>query len=290
MEVEQFCSFINCQHPNIKFTLEKEHNKTVPFLDILVNSNENKIETSVYYKKTYTGFLTYHFSITPIVYKSSLVRTLVDCAFKINSSWKTFHLDLKRIKENLQRNSFPIDFIDSRVKCYFDHKIGDTKNKRSEKTPRYFELLYIGRYSDYNNKKLVKIVENLCKENVCIKLIFTPFKINTFFSSKDSVISALKSDLVYNFSCAGCNACYIGKTERHLSTKINEHLHTDKKLHIYKHLQESERCKELANADCFSILDYSNTTHQGKIKEVLYNKWRKPSPNKQIKSHNITLL
>ena len=100
-------------------------------LDILVKSNENKIETSLYYKKTYTGLLTYYFSSTPTVYKSSLVRTLVDSAFKINSSWKTFHLDLKRIKENLQRNSFPIDFIDSRVKCYLDHKIGDTKNRKS---------------------------------------------------------------------------------------------------------------------------------------------------------------
>ena len=234
--------------------------------------------------------LVYYFSFTPTVYKSSLLRTVVDRAFNINSSWKTFHLDLKRIKENLQRNSFPIDFIDSRVKCYLDHKIGDTKNKKSEKTPCYFKLPYIGKYSDYTNKKLVKIVENLCKEDIRIKLIFTPFKINTFFSSKDSVISALKSNLVYNFSCAGCNACYIGETERHLSTRINEHLHTDKKSHIYKHLQESERCKELANADCFSILDYSNTTYQRKIKEALYIKWRKPSLNKQVKSYNITLL
>ena len=120
------------------------------------------------------------------------MRTLVDRAFKINSSWKTFHLDLKRIKENLQRSSFPIDFIDSRVKCYLDHKIGDTKNKKSEKTPRYFKLPYVGRYSDYISKKLVKIVESLCKENILIKLIFTPFKINTFFSSKDSVICVLK--------------------------------------------------------------------------------------------------
>ena len=61
-------------------------------------------------------------------------------------------------------------------------------------------------------------------------------------------------------------------------------------LHIYKHLQESQRCKELANADCFSILDYSNTTYQRKIKEALYIKWRKPSLNKQVKSYNITLL
>ena len=91
--------------------------------------------------------LVYYFSFTPTVYKSSLVRTLIDHAFKINSSWKTFHLDLKRIKENLERNSFPIEFIDSRVKCYLDHKIGDTKNKKSEKTPCYFKLPYIGRYS-----------------------------------------------------------------------------------------------------------------------------------------------
>ena len=137
---------------------------------------------------------------------------------------------------------------------------------------------------------MVKIVENLCKENIPIKLIFTPFKVNTFFSSKDSVISALKLNLVYNFSCAGCNACYIGETERHLSTRINEHPHTDKKLHICKHLQESGQCKELANADCFSILDYSNTTYQRKIREALYIKWRKPLLNKQVKSYNITLL
>ena len=71
-----------------------------------------------------------------------------------------------------------IDFKDSRVECYLDHKIGDTKNKKSEKTPLYFKLPYIGRYSDYTNKTLVKIVENLYKDNICIKLIFTPFKIN----------------------------------------------------------------------------------------------------------------
>ena len=69
-----------------------------------------------------------------------------------------------------------------------------------------------------------------------------------------------------------------------------KHFYTDKKSHIYKHLQESERCKELANADCFSILDYSNTTYQRKIKEALYIKWRNPPLNKQVNLYNITLL
>ena len=120
-------------------------------------------------------------------------------------------ISIRLIKDQrkITKELFRIDFEDSRVKCYLDQKIGGTKNKKSEKAPRYFKLPYIGMYSDYTNKKLVKIVENLCKDNICIKLIFTPFKINTFSSSKNSVISALKSNRLYNFSCAGCNACHI---------------------------------------------------------------------------------
>ena len=75
IEVEKFYSFINCQHPNIKFTLEKEQNKTLPFLDILVNSNENKIDASVYYKKTYWFtyvFFKQRFSNKSVEIKSSL--------------------------------------------------------------------------------------------------------------------------------------------------------------------------------------------------------------------------
>ena len=86
-------------------------------------------------------------------------------------------------QRKLTKELFRIDFKDSRVKRYLDQKIGGTKNKKSEKTPRYFKLPYIGMYSDYTNKKLVKIVENSCKENIYIKLIFTLSKINTFFLS-----------------------------------------------------------------------------------------------------------
>ena len=67
IEVEKFYSFINCKHPNIKFPLEKEQDKTLPFLCILVKSNENKTEVFVYYKKTYTALLNYYFSFTPTV-------------------------------------------------------------------------------------------------------------------------------------------------------------------------------------------------------------------------------
>ena len=54
-----FYSYINIQHPNIKFTMEREENHKFPFLDVLLDNSSNLgIITSVFHKKTYTGLLT----------------------------------------------------------------------------------------------------------------------------------------------------------------------------------------------------------------------------------------
>ena len=67
------------------------------------------------------------------------------------------------------------------------------------------------------------------------------------FSSKDCLPSALKSFVVYKFVCAGCQSCYIGETKRHLPTRINEHLLTDKKSNIFKHLLENAAGKNVCD-------------------------------------------
>ena len=41
---------------------------------------------------------------------------------------------------------------------------------------------------------------------------------------KDPISKFLQSYVVYQFTWAGCNACYIGETRRHLKTSIEEHL------------------------------------------------------------------
>ena len=40
--------FFNCQHKNVKFTLEKESNKFLSFLDILIKNERNHFSTSVF--------------------------------------------------------------------------------------------------------------------------------------------------------------------------------------------------------------------------------------------------
>ena len=99
---------------------------------------------------------------------------------------------------------------------------------------------------------------------------------------KDKVPFDLRSYVVYKFVCGSCKADYTGRTKQHLSTKIKEHLETDKKLHVYKHLNESQRCKALSDNDCFSIIDYVKTQYSLSIKERMHIGLQKPALNKHV--------
>ena len=105
-EAVLFFDFINTRHPNISFTMEKENNHIISFLDVLINNNSTDSPvTSIYHKKTYTGLLLNFFSFTSFSYKLGLVKTLVDRTYKINNTWKGFHLDLRQLRKTLQKKS-----------------------------------------------------------------------------------------------------------------------------------------------------------------------------------------
>ena len=102
-------------------------------------------------------------------------------------------------------------------------------------------------------------------------------KIKNLFSTKDAISKLPRSLVVYKFSSAGCSSCYVGETNRHLATRVREHLTSDKKSHIFQHINGSEACRSLCSEDCFSILDTASTSFQLKIKEALHIGWEKPS-------------
>ena len=97
--------------------------------------------------------------------------------------------------------------------------------------------------------------------------------------------------MVYKFVCADCNACYdVGETCRHFSTRVREHLASDRTFHILKHLQDSEHCHSaLCSADCFHVLDHASTGFQLKIKEAIHIQREQPSLNQQLHHVNLKL-
>ena len=134
----------------------------------------------------------------------------------------------------------------------------------------------------------VRLLLFYCK-SLSIKIILTPFKVADTFNVKDPIPMSLKSFVVYKFVCPGCNACYIGETTRHLSTRIQEHLEKDKKSHIFAHLVHNEICKALSTENCFEIIVSATTSFRLKLKETMHIIWKMPSLNKQQKHVSISI-
>ena len=144
-----------------------------------------------------------------------------------------------------------MNFIDRETKTYLEKEFNIEPRKVSNTIKiNYYKLPCIDHFSKTTIQKLKKTCDQYCKD-LSVKIVFTPFKVGDLFSVKDAVPKLLKSFVVYKFVCPGCNACYIGETTRHLSTRIEEHLEKDKKSHIFKHLDENHNCKSLSTADCF---------------------------------------
>ena len=161
----------------------------------------------------------------------------------------------------LCKNLFPVHLIDKCVYRYLNTAIdrhGSTQtlpssNTTSQGKQYFYQLPYLGRFSTVAQSKIRRLVNRYCND-LDIKLVFTTFKLRNLFSVKDSVPRELRSRVIYKFTCACCNACYIGETGRHFSTRVHEHLSSDKSSHIFKHLQSSERCRQSCSADCFESL------------------------------------
>ena len=73
------------------------------------------------------------------------------------------------------------------------------------------------------------------------------------------------------------------------STRIREHLGSDKNSHIFKHLQSSKPCKDACNDSCFKIIDSAKSYQQLTIKEALHILWEGPDLNKQVQHYNFSL-
>ena len=124
-DADKFFEFLNTQDPNIKFTFEKQVNKQISFLDVLITNDGDQFYTSVFRKETAVGLFTNYLGFTLFSYKVGLVRTLLNRAFMISSSWFLFHEETVKIKHYLGKNSYPLSFVDKQVKFFLENKINE---------------------------------------------------------------------------------------------------------------------------------------------------------------------
>ena len=148
----------------------------------------------------------------------------------------------------VKKNFFPAKINDPIIKHYLDKACTTPTNpgklnNEAYKSIIHFKLPYLNTLA-FTQRKIKLPLRRYCTD-LQIRLAFFPYKVSNMFSITDPIPISLCSLVVYNFSCAGCNSVYVGKTCRCFSSRVCEHLARDNNSYIYKHLNCSTTCRKL---------------------------------------------
>ena len=204
--VNLFNSFDN----NLQFTVKRQSNNKISFLDILIIQNEQKISTDWYRKPTFSGrFLNFN-SHHPISNKIGIICSSVDKC--INLADIHFHdKNLNLIRDLLLENDYPKDFINKYINKRLLH-IKNNNNTRNSKNINFNSILVFP-FIKYINPEL----KNICNNYNLIMINSISNKFNHIIRlGKDKYHKNEKSHVVYKINCCDCNASYVGQTSRKL--------------------------------------------------------------------------
>ena len=311
-DVDKVLHKLNGYHQNISFTYETESNASISFLDIKVHRQEDgTFETSVYRKPTNTDLYLHWQSYAPEPWKVGTLKTLIYRAHNNCSSVDAVKTELEHIRRVfIEINGYPKRLVNNIITR--EHNNFTARCQRNEEdarndeevdpegqsndideplTPNVMPVLklpYAGQHGNSMVKRLKSCLNSVTPQNVNPRVVFTSRKLSSFFSLKDKTEEKHLHDLVYDFHCGGCQETYIGETGRRFEKRIHEHLATDKKSHVYKHVAKTGH---LIDQDNFKIISSGHDSYKKRrISEALYIHQRKPTLNKQSESVPLKLF
>ena len=119
---------------NIKYTSEREHDRTLPMLDVkMMVTTENRIQTTVYRKKTHTDQYLNFESHHPLHQKIGVIRSLLDRKEAIVSTEEEKKKEDEHITQALRKNNYPMWAI-KKAKTLQSQEKRRKKRKHKRKT------------------------------------------------------------------------------------------------------------------------------------------------------------
>ena len=240
--IEYVHSLLNNFHSNLQFTVDIFNDSSVHFLDLLILDN---LDIDIYRKDTFSGQYINFNSFTPWHYKVSWVRSLLYRCKNICSTDFLIKKQVKFICRLMAWNDFPLHVRKSLCNKFL--KDTNTMNRTiKEKPTLWLNVSFLGK----NGQFLIKRLEKKLRKSLGdfkFKVVLKTNKLSMFCSNKDRLPQNEKANVVYLFSCPGCSKKYIGKTERNLITRLDEHAKGNNDSAIHQHLNSCSYYGELLN-------------------------------------------
>jgi hypothetical protein len=276
--------YLNSQHPNIRFTIEKEEKNSLPFLDTRVIRNVGKYVTTIYHKKTFTGVYLNWKSLTARKYKIGLINCLLNRIWKICTTQEQKDEEVSKLRIILAKNEYPNNVIEETINKYIARITLPAQPKPQKETKRFIVLPFANRKVEDFAVRLKALVEENYSQvdfNVAFK---APNTIGNMFPFKDRIRDTTSQSLVvYKINCATCNAEYIGKTERILVHRLKEHTKSEQSACHQHTIDNPEHIMDYEN---ISVIDRASNDFKLRMKELLHILKKKPALNKQINAQS----
>ena len=125
----------------------------------------------------------------------------------------------------------------------------------------WVRIPFLGKQGEYLVKTLIRKLQRNLTKPVKFIVIYQTKKVSYFLSKKDKIPDLERNDLVYEFSCPGCSATYIGKTVRNLRTRLTEHAKLNTSA-VSEHLKTCEHARHIT--DLYNLYDNINDLNPDK--------------------------
>ena len=177
-------------------------------------------------------------------------------------------------------NGYPEDFFYRIVNTFLNSKMNPkTNSQKQDENKIIIKIPFIGKSSLILKKSLSKIFKKL---NANVDIVYSSYKVKNYLSLKCVTPRFMKSNAVYKFTCSrDASRFYIGKTKRHLTTRIEEHKKT--KSAVNKHVAECEACQQSGiMVKNFEIIGTGRSDFEVTVKEALLIKKLNPAFNRLL--------
>ena len=230
-------------HKNLEFTVDKFDDCVPHFLDLEIHPDG----ISIYRKETHTAQFVNFESFTKWNHKIAWIRSLANRAKRLCTPNKLAD-EIRNIRRFASYNGFPRWIVNKVIKQSTEPTDRPTQEDQDTDTvDLYMFLPFFGKEAETVVQRTKKRIFKLLRKDkkIVFKIQFQTTKLSFFSSNKDKTPLLSDSSLIYQYSCPGCCASYIGKTESTLFNRTREHAWTDQKSAVNKHFNTCHAWKHI---------------------------------------------
>jgi hypothetical protein len=211
--IEETINEFNRLNNNIKFTIEKEHDNSINFLDITINRKNTKMEFEIYRKPTQTDIIIPNDSCHPYEHKISAINYLINRANTYPITKEAKKKEFQTIQNILGNNKYYNYIINKKHPTI--QKQNENRDTQQQKK-KWATFTYYGK----ETRKITRLFKD-----THIKIAFkTKNTIQNILKPHNKENSQCEKNGVYQLNCMSCPAKYIGQTGRPFHTRYKEHI------------------------------------------------------------------